>query len=242
VKIPRIYIEQPLAPEQTITLDSEASKYLTRVLRRQVGTPLELFNGDGKNYPATLTTTGKDVWATITGCELNRNESPLQISLVQALAKGTKLDLVIQKATELGVDRIIPVSNDRSVLRIESDRLERKIAHWKSVAISACAQCQRSSIPTIEAPQDFSSWLKKANTTNTFLLHPEGSETVGNVELAGNSCAIAIGPEGGFSEHELQQAKERGVRLIKCGPRVLRTETAGFTAIAIMQARFGDLR
>lgn len=242
MKIPRIFVDQPLQADQQFTLDHDASKYLIRVLRRTKGDRIIAFNGDGSDYTATITTAGKATGIQINHVALNASESPLSITLAQSLAKGTKLDLVIQKATELGVDRIIPISSDRSVLQIEQSRLAKRMDHWRGVAISACGQCQRSTIPVIEQPQSLNQWLENNSHENTFLLHPQSNSSLGSVALNGLQCNIVVGPEGGFSEVEIATSLSHGIKAISCGPRILRTETAGFTAIAIIQSRFGDLK
>ncbi len=241
MKTPRLYVDQLFQIDQTIDLDREASKYISRVLRRVEGDPLTLFNGDGNNYAATITTAGKSTQVKISNQVKNCTESPLKITLVQSLAKGTKLDLVIQKATELGVSRITPVSSDRSVLQIDAARLQKRMEHWQGIAISACTQCQRSVLPTIDQPQDFHDWLASKQHDNIYILHPGAEQSISTITLEAKPCAIIIGPEGGFSDEEIQHAMTSSAIPIACGPRILRTETAGFAAIAILQSRFGDL-
>ncbi len=240
MKAPRLYVNNPsLAVDQPVELAAEAAKYLIRVLRRNVGDPLILFNGDGCNYTATILSADRQTVVKITGKTDNHSESPLSITLVQSLAKGTKLDLVIQKATELGVQRIVPVSSERSVMQIEAKRQQKKHDHWHGVAISAATQCGRSTIPVIDAPASLEHWLTQ-QVPDGLLLHPGGTQSISQIELSTSSCTLLIGPEGGFSEQELTLATQSGYRAINCGPRVLRTETAGLTAAASLQSRFGD--
>lgn len=241
MKTPRLFVDQPLQADQTLELDREASNYISRVLRRTEKDPLTLFNGDGNNYAAILTKPGKTTTVQINSQSKNSNESPLNITLVQSLAKGSKLDLIIQKATELGVNRITPVSSDRSVLQIDSARLDKRMQHWRGVAIAACTQCQRSVVPVVDPPQSYSNWLELQPHDNTFILHPKAEQSIASVEINGKHCTMIVGPEGGFNNEEIQQALTGGVIPIACGPRILRTETAGFTSIAILQSRFGDL-
>ncbi len=241
MRIPRLYTDQRLAPNDLITLDHDASKYLTRVLRMQTGHQLVLFNGDGYNYGAVISNVAKATAVTVTSCQPNPSESPLKITLVQSLGKGAKLDLVIQKATELGAHRISPISNERSVRRIPQDRTSRKLDHWRNIAISACAQCNRSTIPIIDPLADFNDWLTALDSDNVYLLHPEATHSFADIELTSPDCTLLVGPEGGFSDEEITQATATGITPLRCGPRILRTETAGFAAISILQARFGDL-
>jgi len=243
MKTPRVYVADLLADAVLITLNRDAFKYIVRVLRCTEGDALVLFNGDGFNYLAVLEFTGPTTAnARILQKEINHTESPLRINLVQALAKGTKLDLVIQKATELGVNQITPVTSQRSVLQLEINRVERKLTHWRGVAISAATQCQRSIVPQVEAPVSLTSWLDAlSQPASCVLLHPTAVKPLKQLKLESAHCSVLVGPEGGFSSEEVAYAKKRGVTTFKCGPRILRTETAGFTAVAILQSLYGDL-
>jgi len=242
MKIPRVYIDEPLADLDAVVLNKDIYKYVVRVLRRNDGDPLELFNGDGFNYRSTLRlSTASTAFAAIEEKLTNASESPLKINLVQALAKGTKLDLVIQKATELGVNQITPVVCERSVLQIDKKRIERKLAHWQGVAISAAAQCQRSVVPTVEFPIELIDWIDSASDPEScLLLHPAAGKTLKDIKLQSLAFSLLVGPEGGFTTEEINYAKARGITAFKCGPRILRTETAGFTAISILQSLYGD--
>lgn len=247
-------MDELLADGSEFTLGKEAYRHIVRVLRRGEGDPLILFNGDGFNYHSTLKITAPSMAiAVIQSREINTTESPLNINLVQSLAKGTKLDLVIQKATELGVTRITPVISERSVLQIDNNRIERKLSHWRGVAVSAATQCQRSVVPVVETPLPLIDWIdsqvknrtenrteKKAEPASCLLLHPSASKTLKEIELASASCSVLVGPEGGFTADEVNYAESRGAATFQCGPRILRTETAGFTAIAILQSLYGD--
>jgi len=238
----RIYVESALATGAELVLDRQNAHYLSRVLRQRNGDEISMFNGDGNDYRAALTVDGKAVRATILDCQPNPTESPLHVTLVQGLAKGAKLDLVVQKATELGVAAIAPVSNDRSVLRVSDEKSAQKLAHWKKIAASACAQCNRSRLPEIQAPQSFANWLlENSGDATTLLLQPGSGTSLMQLPQPSGPLALVVGPEGGFSQSESELALQHGAIAASCGPRVLRTETAGFAAIAILQARFGDI-
>ncbi len=242
MKTPRVYVDEQLADVSEITLNKDASKYIVRVLRRRDGDPLDLFNGDGFNYHSILklSTTSVAI-AAIQTREINTSESPLKINLVQSLAKGSKLDLVIQKATELGVTQISPVVSERSVLQIDKARVDRKIHHWQGVAVSAATQCQRSVVPIVKPPVSLIDWIDHTDQpASCLLLHPTADKTLKEIELTSNKCSVMVGPEGRFTNEEINYAKARGVTTFQCGPRILRTETAGFTAIAILQSLYGD--
>ena len=243
MKSPRLFVDQPLLIDTLVELDRDATRYMTRVLRRTTGDTLTLFNGDGKDYPAILEDiNGKAAVVRVNQCQVNQSRSPLDITLVQSLAKGMKLDLVIQKATELGVARISPVSADRSVLQLDKKRIGSRMDHWQGVAISACTQCHRSTLPVIDRPQTFEQWLAgSTDIKHRFLLHPTAQHSLTSIPSPGSACCVIVGPEGGFSDAEIDRAKSTGVTSVSCGPRILRTETAGFTALAILQSRFGDL-
>ena len=223
-----------------ITLDADASRYLCKVMRYDVGDQVVLFNGDGNDYTASILNVGKSVQLQIHATAKNNSESPLHITLVQALAKGTKLDLIIQKATELGVNRISPVSTERTVLQVEKRRSERKLEHWNKIASSACAQCNRSVVPSIDPIVELSEWFTAHASEHSVLIDPAATSSF--KALAPHTALnILVGPEGGFSDNELALAHNCGVTTVRCGPRVLRTETAGFAAIAIVQALIGDM-
>lgn len=225
-----------------LTLDADNSKYLKRVLRRAPGDPVEVFTGDGMNYRGSISSIESGVSISIIDRQPNPSESALQITLVQSLAKGAKLDLVVQKATELGVHAIVPISNDRSVLQIAADKQTRKLEHWHKIAISACAQSNRSTVPHIHAPLAFESWLHATRSDPTFLLDPEASYSLPQrAPVAMAQCTLVIGPEGGFSPAELALAEKHRLLSARFGPRILRTETAGLAAIAALQALYGDL-
>lgn len=223
-----------------LTLGADDSRYLIKVMRYTTGDQVELFNGDGNNYTATIVSAGKATQLKLDSVKPNDNESPLKLTLVQSLAKGTKLDLIVQKATELGVQRISPVSSERTVLQVDAKRAEKKTEHWNKIARSACSQCNRSIVPVIDPVTDLKSWLEQHKNEHSILVHPHSESTFKNLKPVA-ALNILVGPEGGFSEPELRLAADSGVKSVRCGPRVLRTETAGFTAIAIVQALIGDM-
>ncbi len=250
MKTARLHVDKQLSIDSEIILEKEAYKYIVRVLRRGEGDQLDLFNGDGFNYHSILGISESSIaTATIQSRTLNATESPLNINLVQSLAKGTKLDLIIQKATELGVTRITPVTSERSILQIHKNRLERKLSHWRGVAVSAATQCQRSVVPIVESPVLLIDWFENqldnrvhnsAEPASCLLLHPAANKTLKEVNLPTAHCSVLVGPEGGFTDDEVNYAETRGAKTFQCGPRILRTETAGFTAIAVLQSLHGD--
>jgi len=242
VRITRLYIPDVIAEDSkpVITLNADDSRYLTKVMRYVEGDHVELFNGDGNNYSASVLSVGKSMQVQIENVEANTTESPVSVTLVQSLAKGTKLDLVIQKATELGVHRITPVSSERSVLQVDEKRANKKAEHWIKIARSACAQCNRSVVPIIDPVIELNKWFTDHADEQSILIHPVANLSFKDLE-ASRTMNILVGPEGGFSDNELQLAKNTGVSLVQCGPRVLRTETAGLAALTIVQSHIGDM-
>ena len=223
-----------------VTLNADASRYLSKVMRYKVDDTVVLFNGDGNNYNARIISINKTVQVQIDSVDKNETESPLSITLVQSLAKGTKLELIIQKATELGVVKVSPVTTERTVLQIDQKRMQKKLEHWSKIAQSACAQCNRSVVPIIEPVLDFKQWLSVHAGEHSLLIQPGATETFADLNSK-TAINILVGPEGGFSDAELALAIEAGVNTVRCGPRVMRTETAGLVATAIVQSLMGDL-
>ena len=244
MRLTRVHVDAALAVGAKIALPEDAAAHLVRVLRLQPGDACVLFNGDGHDYDARITAAGKrSVDAEIVGVRVVDNESPLRITLVQGVARGEKMDLILQKATELGIAAIVPVSSERSEVRLEGDRVDKRVAHWRSVVASACEQSGRACVPAVAAPLPLQSALAQlpATTSGRFLLDPEASQSIATMMLPANAeCVLAVGPEGGWSRRDREILREAGFAGLRLGPRILRTETAGLAAIAALQARFGD--
>ncbi len=244
----RVFSAGPLAPHREHTLARGATEHVLRVLRLRAGDALTLFDGRGGEYAARLVRTEKLTAVVAIGEHLAvERESPLAITLLQSLARGEKMDWIVQKATELGVARIVPVSVERSVVRLANeDRADRKLAHWQAVAVSACEQCGRNRLPEITAPMDIFAALALVDAIDVrLLLSPEGEESLATPAAdhgAATQVAILIGPEGGFEDREMAAAARHGFRAVRFGPRVLRTETAAIAAITALQTLCGDLR
>ena len=239
----RVFVDAPLAPGAFVTLPPFSAEHLTRVLRLPDGAPVVCFNGDGNDYAATLEVRAKGNAAVRVGAGVPAMvESPLAVTLVQAVARGEKMDLILQKATELGVARIVPVITERTEVRLDDDRAGRRVAHWQRVVSSACEQCGRARVPAVEAPVALArhAELERGTPGTRLALHPEGALVIGTLEPA-DALTLAIGPEGGFSERDLSMLETAGYARLRLGPRILRTESAGLAALAALQARFGDL-
>lgn len=243
MRLTRCFIGTPLKPGARTVLPESAATHLTRVLRLREGDACVLFNGDGHDYPATLVVVGKrEVVAEVSAATAVANESPLRVVLLQGVARGEKMDLILQKATELGVAAIVPVNSERSEVKLDAERAEKRVAHWRSVVVSACEQSGRATLPTVAAPIALADAARTVEATLKLTLDPEGEHALASLPAPSPaSVAIAIGPEGGWSLRDREVLRAAGFTGLKLGPRILRTETAGLAAIAALQARFGDL-
>lgn len=226
----------------TIELPAETSHYVARVLRLHEGAGLIVFNGDGEAYDATLTAAAAKSAQACIGERIETHvESPLHVTLVQGLCRGQRMDYCVQKATELGVARIVPVQMDRSVVRLSADKGERKVEHWRAIAISACEQSGRVRIPAIDPPASLRDVLTAAGHGAIAMLDARGS-SFDDWRCVDHALTIVIGPEGGYSNAERERLVAAGAQRWRMGPRVLRTETAGMVALALAQSKWGDLR
>lgn len=242
MRLTRCYLDQPLAVGATVTLPDAAIQHLLRVLRLREGDACVLFNGDGHDCDARLVAIGKrQARAEITARRRIDSESPLRITLLQGIARGEKMDWIVQKATELGAARILPVFSERSEVRLDADRSLKRHAHWREILIAACEQSGRAVLPELAPPQPLAQAAALRDGPG-FVLDPlaAGSPRGLTATLA-NACTLAIGPEGGWSARDLEQLHAAGFSGLRLGPRVLRTETAGLAAIAALQALAGDL-
>lgn len=243
---PRIHTPQSLAAGAEVRLEAEASQHLVQVLRLRQGAEITLFNGDGHDYPAVLLDAGKrECRALVHAPGPEEPAAPLFISLAIGISKGERMDMVLQKAVELGVARVIPLFSQRSVVQLADERLEKRMAHWRGVMVSACEQSGRRRLAGLSPAMALDRWLGAGQSGGLrLMLHPLGDETLSTLAppAAGQAIELLIGPEGGLSERELELASESGFRKIRLGPRVLRTETAPLAAIAAMQTLWGDFR
>jgi 16S rRNA (uracil1498-N3)-methyltransferase len=243
MRVTRCHVENPLAVGQTLSLPEEAANHLVRVMRLREGDGCVLFNGDGHDYRATLVVVGKrDAQVRIDAALAVANESPLHITLLQGIARGEKMDLILQKATELGVNAIVPVNAERTEVKLDAARAEKRLAHWNSVVVSACGQSGRARVPSVAAPQSLLDAARQVPAEALKLtLDPLGEHRLSTLQPASGGVVIAIGPEGGWSPRDRQALAEADFQGLQLGPRILRTETAGLAAIAAVQARLGDL-
>jgi 16S rRNA (uracil1498-N3)-methyltransferase len=252
VRLTRVYIDAALIPGGFVELPPETASHLARVLRARSGDELILFNGDGREFNGSIETVrGSRVSASVGDGRPVDRESPLAITLIQCVPRGDRMDFIVQKATELGVARIVPLLSQRSVVRLDKSQAESKAVHWRAVAVSACEQCGRNRLPTIEAAQPLLNYLGESSAAAgpRLVLEPESAPQMGTlapgpggaVDAAMTSAEIAIGPEGGFATEELEAFRVAGFSQVGLGPRVLRAETAAIAAVVWLQARLGDM-
>ena len=239
----RIYHANELELNVEIALDKNATQHICDVLRMQVGNALILFNGNGTDYLGTIVRVGKkNVCVVLHATEQRNTISPLKIHLAQGLCRGEKMDFVIQKATELGVQEITPIISEYCNVRLKPEREQKKLTHWQKVAASACEQCGRTDLLTINSTMKFESWVEQKFSGIHYVLDPGAMQHIQkDPPLSTMKIALLIGPEGGFTNSEIQYAITKNCKNILLGPRILRSETAGLTAISIFQHLYGDL-
>lgn len=211
------------------------------VLRLRAGAPIVLFNGRGGEYQAALRLEGSTALAQVVALDPIERESPLHLTLIQALVAADKLDWIVEKSVELGVGRLLVASMQRSVVRLDAARAARRLQHWTDVARAACCQCGRNRVPSVEYFAGFDAALDAVPVDQPRLLLLPTATAADFSAVTGDRAALVVGPEGGFSEDEVAQSARAGFVAVRLGPRVLRTETAGLAAIAVLQAGRGDL-
>jgi 16S rRNA (uracil1498-N3)-methyltransferase len=240
----RIHVDTPLVGGREVILPAQAGEHVARVLRMEVGAPVVLFAGDdGMEFDATLVSVGKrEVVAAVGAGRVVANESPLSLTLAQGVARGEKMDLIVQKATELGIARIVPILTERSEVKLDAARAEKRLQHWRAVAASACEQSGRARLPYIEAAQPLQAWLASLaeDGRERLALLPEGDRRAQSLKLE-HGALLVVGPEGGLGERDTTALSAAGFTGLRLGPRILRTETAGLAALAALQALHGDL-
>jgi len=241
MRISRIYTHASLQSLQLVTLEEKPSHHLSKVLRLKAGARVVLFNGNGHDYHGHIDSVDKkSVSVRIDEQQLVENESPLKIHLGIAVSRGDRMDWIIQKATELGVDQITPLLSERTEVKFKGDRGEKKQLHWQQIAISACEQSGRAQLPTINPLQVLAEWTLTTKATRKFVLHHRTDLQLDSHESVTSVCLL-IGPEGGLSDDEIRRAEARQFGALQLGPRVLRTETAPLAAMSILQHTWGDM-
>ena len=234
----RLYQNTVFKVGDKVSLEKNNEHHLLKVLRFPVGNTIALFNGDGFDYQAIVISTKKTYEVEVLLKQKNESESSLDLTLAQGIAKGEKMDFLIQKAVELGVSRIIPMQTEHCVVRLKAEKVAKRINHWQKIANHACGQSGRSVIVDISLPQTLTELLNKPNH-NGFVLHHRATENLQTMEKP-TKATILIGPEGGLNDAEIKQAIKAGFQPLLLGKRILRTETASLMAIANMQLLWGS--
>lgn len=241
--IPRLLVPDAVAGAE-VAVAADRAHYLLEVLRLRAGDPVEVFDGRGTRLQARIVAADRRGARLAIGARLpGPPPSPLRATLVQGIAQGDRMDLVIEKACELGAERIVPVFTERGMVRLDAARAARRHAHWQRVAEAACMQSGRDALPVIEAPLALAAWLDEAPRADALrlLLSPGATVPLTGAGIdAGRPVEILVGPESGLSGAEEERAAAAGFAPIRLGARTLRTETAGLAALAALQAIAGD--
>ncbi len=240
--IPRIYTPQTLTPGAQLTIAGQSAHHVIHVLRLRAGAPVRIFDGNGNEHNATLIDIKRSEVILETGQSVTSiPESLLQVTLLQGITRNDRMDLILQKAVELGIQKFQPLWMQRSQSRVKNDRLEKRINHWQGIITSACEQCGRATMPELEPPASFAEWLDTTKYSGLCLmLQPDSETSLCGIEKPGRNIHILVGPEGGLSHDEQTLARNAGFKGIRLGPRILRTETAALAALAGMQTLWGD--
>lgn len=240
---PRFHVSAHLSAGAEIDLPERAARHVVVVRLRQ-GDAITLFNGMGGEYGAVLTRLSKgQVSARITEWRPIERESALDVTLAQCISSGDRMDTTLQKATELGVKAIVPLESERSVVRLSSERMEKRLVHWRNVALAACEQCGRNQPPAVATVERLHTWLMALNPegpATRVLLAPDATRGFGSLPRS-SALLLLVGPEGGLAPHERAAAQTAGFIPLRLGPRTLRTETAPLAALAALQTLWGDL-
>ena len=241
MRISRLYQNIELNQQETVELDKQAAHYVKNVLRMRVGHRLILFNGRGGQYSATLKELKKSsALIEINNFDAIERESPLHIHLGQVMARGEKMDFILQKAVELGVTCITLLTSERCDVKLSTERLQKRYLHWQRVIISACEQCGRNTIPELNPLLNFATWCQQQVQDLHLILNPDAKQKISGLADLPKKISMSIGPEGGFSDAEIAIATQHQAQAIQLGPRVLRTETAALSVLSILQAKAGD--
>ncbi|MCL4747015.1 MAG: 16S rRNA (uracil(1498)-N(3))-methyltransferase [Burkholderiaceae bacterium] len=239
----RLHLPGPLRTGLERDLGADQRHYLLRVMRLREGDALEVFDGAGRRFEAKLARLAQRDARVLLGAELAAApESALRVTLAQCISGAEKMDWTIEKAVELGAHGIVPISSARSIVRLDPQRAARRVEHWQRLVAAACAQCGRDTLADVAPPQSLESWLESRDRgRGAIVLAPGAQSRLASLAFGSLELDLLVGPEGGLSDSELAAAERAGFVRASLGPRVLRTETAGLAALAVLQSRYGDL-
>ena len=242
MRIPRIYTPQILTQGEELVITGQTAHHVTHVLRLRNGAPVQVFDGTGREHRALVNTIKRsEIILKIAEAITIRPESSLDITLLQGIARNDRMDFILQKAVELGVNVIQPLWTQHSQAHLKGSRLEKRFKHWQGVIISACEQCGRATVPQLAAAKNYSEWMSNPETRGLrLLLQPDSKTGLGTIKPTEEKIYVLVGPEGGFDMDEQVLAKSAGFTGICLGPRILRTETAAMAVLAGMQTLWGD--
>ena len=241
--MPRFYCPQPLVPGTTIALPEAVAHHIA-VVRLAPGELITLFNGEGGEVQAGIVSVAKrSVTAEVQAHHAREVELPYAVTLAQALPEASKMDWIIEKAIELGAAGIVPLAAQRCVVRLSSERAEKKLAHWQGIIVSASEQCGRNRLAQLAPLQEFNQWHKQQDLQQRIILTPRAQQSLADWarHQPPQAVTLMVGPEGGFTEAEEQAAIAAGAIGLAMGPRILRTDTAGLTALATLGALWGGM-
>ncbi|MDN3681722.1 16S rRNA (uracil(1498)-N(3))-methyltransferase [Vibrio tapetis subsp. quintayensis] len=242
MRVPRIYHPEAITQLGELALDEDAAGHVGRVLRMKPGQEVLLFDGTDHEYPASITeVTKKSVTVSISEKISKSIESPLNLHLGQVISRGDKMEFTIQKSVELGVNTITPLISERCGVKLDQKRFEKKLAQWQKIAIAACEQSGRNTVPVIRPIMQLEQWCAEQSDALKLNLHPRAKYSINTLPAPVERVRLLIGPEGGLSSEEISMTELYQFEETLLGPRVLRTETAALTAITALQVRFGDL-
>jgi 16S rRNA (uracil1498-N3)-methyltransferase len=238
----RLYVELPLAVGARLELPAAAAHHAAKVLRLRAGEPVVLFNGEGGEYAGRLAAvSARAASVELTAYAEPARESPLELVLAQGISRGERMDYTLQKAVELGVAAIVPLHTRRCTVQLGDERAAKRLEHWRGVIVHACEQSGRTRVPRLEPVATLEDFAAAGPHGTGFCLAPEAAHSLAAAALSSSAATLVAGPEGGLDAEEIARLAAAGFTAVRLGPRILRTETAALVALAVLQARAGDL-
>jgi len=237
-----VYVESNLTAGNPVTIGDDSFHHLSHVLKHREGDMIHAFDGNGGYFESIIISKSKRSITIQPDIFVKDNrESDLRLTLAQGISRGQKMDLTIQKAVELGVYIFVPVMTERGNVKLDDERSEKRLKHWQKIIINACEQCGRNVLPTILEPVKLEEWMAVDANAMRYVLDPMSDVSISSISQQGSEISLICGPEGGLCANELEQSQNNGYSPISLGPRILRTETAAISALAIFQSRWGDI-